>query len=357
MKVYKALQLSLLAYAAPAWQPWAAPSRIEQLERCQNKALKMITGQLKSTPVETRRLEAGICSIVTASKLATALAYEKAHRLPPDHPRGQILAAPSGHRLQRQSWRSAAQVSTIHLPVELAHRVPIDSAFTCPWEDSSNWSVHAENLAPPGSKDNTTPYLSFIRDLNAQFILYTVGSATAGTLNGGAGMVVTEGDPANPTTFLMKQQRGAAITSSYDEEKAAMRMALEWLSPSHAAAAICTDSQSILKAMQNNRGLHQEIFLAGRLSGCLHATRHRSPRPSMSWSHPLLKANANQLETTVDPKSPSCGREPQTVEHWLHRCPNAVALRQQLFGEPSPPLSFLTTNPGSVLALARKTLL
>ncbi len=40
MRVYKALQLSLLTYAAPAWQPWAAPSRIEQLERCQNKALR-----------------------------------------------------------------------------------------------------------------------------------------------------------------------------------------------------------------------------------------------------------------------------------------------------------------------------
>ncbi len=37
MKVYKALQLSLLTYAAPAWQPRAAPFRIEQLERCQKK--------------------------------------------------------------------------------------------------------------------------------------------------------------------------------------------------------------------------------------------------------------------------------------------------------------------------------
>ncbi len=37
MKVYKTLQLSLLTYAALAWQPWAAPSRIEQLERCKNK--------------------------------------------------------------------------------------------------------------------------------------------------------------------------------------------------------------------------------------------------------------------------------------------------------------------------------
>ncbi len=94
--------------------------------------------------------------------------------------------------------------------------------------------------------DDTTPYLSFIRHLNARFIIYTDGSASAGTLNGGAGMVVTEGDPANPTTLLTKQQRGAAFTSSYDQEKAAMRMALEWLLPSHAAAAICTASQSLL---------------------------------------------------------------------------------------------------------------
>ncbi len=57
---------------------------------------------------------------------------------------------------------------------------------------------------------------------------------------------------------------------------------------------------------------------------------------------PLPKAYANQLGTAVDPKCPICGEEPQTVGHWLQRCP----LRQQLFGEPSPPLSVLTTNPG-----------
>ncbi len=35
MKVYKTLQLSLLTYAAPGWQPYAVPSPIDQLERCQ----------------------------------------------------------------------------------------------------------------------------------------------------------------------------------------------------------------------------------------------------------------------------------------------------------------------------------
>ncbi len=132
MKVYKAVQLSRLSYAAPAWQPCAAPYRIEQLERYQNKAMRVLTGQLKSTAVETLGREAGICSIATAAKRTTALAYEKAHRLPPDHPRTQILAAPSRHRLKRQSWRFTAQVSTSHLPAEPVHWSPIDSPFSCP---------------------------------------------------------------------------------------------------------------------------------------------------------------------------------------------------------------------------------
>ncbi len=87
------------------------------------------------------------------------------------------------------------------------------------------------------------PYLSFIRGLNARIIIYTDGLATAETLNGGAGMTVAEVNPANPTTLLTKQQHGAVITSSYDDEKAH-----EWHTPSHAAAAICTDSQSLPRA-------------------------------------------------------------------------------------------------------------
>ncbi len=95
------------------------------------------------------------------------------------------------------------------------------------------------------------PHLSFISHLDARFIIYTYCSATVGALKCDAGMVVIEGDAANPTTHLTKRQRGATFTSSYDEKKAAMRMAHEWLSPSHATTTICTDSQSLLKAIQS----------------------------------------------------------------------------------------------------------
>ncbi len=52
-KINKALYLSVLMYGAPTWQPWLAATRREQQERCPNRALRVITGRLQTTPVET----------------------------------------------------------------------------------------------------------------------------------------------------------------------------------------------------------------------------------------------------------------------------------------------------------------
>ncbi len=48
-------------------------------------------------------------------------------------------------------------------------------------------------------------------------------------------------------------------------------------------------------------------------------------------------------------------QRPQTLEHWLQRCPNLDVLRQYTFGSPSSPLGVFTTDPEKVLALARAT--
>ncbi len=71
---------------------------------------------------------------------------------------------------------------------------------------------------------------------------------------------------------------------------------------------------------------------------------------------PLLKAYANHLDPSADPLCPLCEEEPQTIEHWLRRCPRLDATKQHIFGSPSPPLKVLTTDPERVLALARVTL-
>ncbi len=63
-------------------------------------------------------------------------------------------------------------------------------------------------------------------------------------------MMITEGDPANPKTLITKKQRGTAITSSYEDKKAAVHMAPEWLLPPHEAGAKRTESQSFRKAIR-----------------------------------------------------------------------------------------------------------
>ncbi len=48
------------------------------------------------------------------------------------------------------------------------------------------------------------------------------GSASAGTKDGGAGVIEACGDPAAPTILHQSHLRGAGFTSSFAEEAAAM---------------------------------------------------------------------------------------------------------------------------------------
>ena len=107
-KVFLTTQRSVLDYAAAAWQPWLSETQMQKLERAQNKALRIVTGQYNSTPVEALRLESGIVSYKTHSKRLMSIAAEKADRLPPDHPRNVALNpdTPVRHRSKtRSSWR------------------------------------------------------------------------------------------------------------------------------------------------------------------------------------------------------------------------------------------------------------
>ncbi len=70
---------------------------------------------------------------------------------------------------------------------------------------------------------------------------------------------------------------------------------------------------------------------------------------------PLLKAYVNLLDPTADPLCPLCKEEPQTIEHWLRRCPGLDATRQNIFRSSYLPFKVLTTDPERVLALAWAT--
>ena len=60
MMIYRTFIRSKLDYGAASWQPWLSQTSINDLDVVQNQALRLITGQPRSTPVDALRLEAGV---------------------------------------------------------------------------------------------------------------------------------------------------------------------------------------------------------------------------------------------------------------------------------------------------------
>ncbi len=63
-------------------------------------------------------------------------------------------------------------------------------------------------------------------------------------------MAAIAGDSADPVIIHTCRARGAELTSSYEEEKAALLLTLDWARANCPAKriSICSDSQSLLKA-------------------------------------------------------------------------------------------------------------
>jgi ribonuclease HI len=97
-------------------------------------------------------------------------------------------------------------------------------------------------------------------------VIYTDGS---GTSDGGAGVVVTCGDPADPQITQTIAVKGAPRTSSYEEEVCAMNTALEYIRANcqEDQVTICTDSLSLCQALTS---LNEEVdSTLWRISQCL----------------------------------------------------------------------------------------
>lgn len=91
-----------------------------------------------------------------------------------------------------------------------------------------------------------------MKDLGSEVVIYTDGSCTGGTSDGGAAAVVTVGDAEEPTCIDVRQAKGNRYTCSYGEEARALDLGIDWLrESSHSKAAFCTDSLSLLQAMEN----------------------------------------------------------------------------------------------------------
>ena len=95
--------------------------------------------------------------------------------------------------------------------------------------------------------------LTIIASYQADHTIYTDGSASRGTRNGGAAAVVIRGSPIQPEVVTTIQTKGRILTSSYEEEAADMESALSWTSTNanypSISILVCTDSKSLCEAL------------------------------------------------------------------------------------------------------------
>jgi ribonuclease HI len=270
-KLYSAFIRSKLDYAAPSWQPWLSPTNVGVLDRVQNRALRLITGQMAGSPTDALRLEAGVSSYQTHVDRVCLRSAEKALRMPADHPLHSVYHDAIPAKNNRQSWKTQTDRFLARVPREARFREPISFFGRAPWEDPPAIIVYLEVPGVSGRNDDPERKQALtVKQINsfyADLVIYTDGSASAGTREGGAGVVITRGLAENPVSMSEIMVRGAALTSSYEEEKAAGETAIEWLNSQSdidedCRVVIATDSQSLCKAISvQSRGVDK--ILAG----------------------------------------------------------------------------------------------
>ena len=257
--VASALSLSCVSYCAAAWMPSTCPSTLQSIQACVNEAARTITGCCRGSPQDLTLVEADLVPVHTTCKIATATSYEKACRLPVTNPLASTVTTQVQQRTKKLAWRTTGKASTEELKLHERPRLPLlPTQPVSPWNRhpaSSNIAFHSQLMEPASKSDQperlrllATQTINLHR--NHRYHIWTDGSATNGTLNGGSGVVIY--DEGNLCASF--SEAAGTFTSSYAAEMKAIDIALSWLcaqdSPTM-SALVCTDSQSAVQALSS----------------------------------------------------------------------------------------------------------
>ena len=187
-------------------------------------------------------------------------ANEKALRSTDDHPKHIARDVNIPQCLQsRSSFRQKAEELLTLLPPDLQHRENITYFLSPPWQQSSfhvgRVSIYVSGITgrADGNSIKRQFSLTTIASYQADYVIYTDGSASGGTKNRGAAAVVTRRSPLQPDVVTTIKTKGRTFISSYEEEAAAMESALYWTltNANHHSITVffCTDSKSLCEAL------------------------------------------------------------------------------------------------------------
>ena len=156
-------------------------------------------------------------------------------------------------RQQTQLALATDQLTAKHqLDILSTSRKPLRYFELAPWLDDKLEGIFPDvpGLKNKSKSEDRRRSLSYarIRELDAEYVLYSDGSAAGAVEKGGAGVVVMFGDTESPTVVDTLMKRGSVLTSSYNEEHTAMHIALDCVEEhcvQESKVAILHDSKTI----------------------------------------------------------------------------------------------------------------
>ena len=154
---------------------------------------------------------------------------------------------------RRRDWRSQAkEIVEARLPEGVECRAR--ERGERPWKEwkGVEWDIEGEKEKEL-SEDRKKAVLKLEGEEEVDVVIYSDGSAKAGNRDGGAAAVVTRGNPNHPDRVEERKEAAGKVTSSFQAEVRAMRLAMDWLEEHQeewGKAVVASDSQAGLTAVK-----------------------------------------------------------------------------------------------------------
>ena len=257
-QVYTGNVRPVMEYGSAAWAT-AAKTNTTRLAKVQNAGLRLITGGLKTTPINALESTTGLPSLDTRREERVLTQHEKLQRLP-SHPAHQLMQEHTKNRLKRSSFNHQAK-KLMRTHSDILPSTPEEREMLY---DAEEWSTadHVSLVTEvPGVTRKGDQPDCLLKSLTLEMLLaeynasvwtriYTDGSADGAVKNGGSGIHICHPNGQTQSKSLPAGQK----STNYRAELTALREAAKLISaeehlPSH--IVFLTDCKSAIQNLQS----------------------------------------------------------------------------------------------------------
>nr|KAG5700272.1 hypothetical protein BaRGS_022899 [Batillaria attramentaria]KAG5710737.1 hypothetical protein BaRGS_035139 [Batillaria attramentaria] len=259
--VYQGSVRPHLEYGSSSWMT-AAQSHQQTLQRVQNQALRIITGAMRSTPIEKMEQTTGIPPLKNRWECKAMMQYTKAEKTE-NHLMHSRTREPSSGRLKRSSFISDTRL----LQRRLQERLPREVEPARPGSDPPPWinklcdvTIHTtvphlttkDDHSDVSKRALTLAMLEERYPQEAWIRAYTDGSATNAVRRGGAGVYIHY---PNGQRQAKAVPTGLHCTNYRAEVEALVQAAttIKETAQANSQVVFLTDAKSVLEAASANK--------------------------------------------------------------------------------------------------------